>query len=346
MEKKTFLKNKLTMMCGLMSLAAMTLTAGTAAAYSSYGAQVDAFCPSTPFNGDCSLCHTASYADPTPAKDAFLANDLCYFCPDDAPCAPAPTCTDADNDGYFAEANCGTAVDCNDMDAAINPGATEICDNGVDENCDGVDAQCTPAPTCTDADGDGYFAEANCGTAVDCNDNDAAIYPGAAEICSDGIDNDCDQLVDAGDPDAVGCPANCTDADSDGYSVEGGDCGPVDCNDNDAAINPGAVEVCGDGIDNDCSGADRDCPVDGIDPVFELNNTCLKCHNDNSGDVGCNEEEWLAHPQKGFVSLAVFDAVTKYLTGSVCDGQVDGDRDDDHERQRSRKCKKRRSGDD
>ncbi|MEN8141385.1 MAG: FISUMP domain-containing protein [Thermodesulfobacteriota bacterium] len=53
----------------------------------------------------------------------------------------------------------------------------------------------------------------------------------------------------------------CTDGDGDGYSLEGGTCGLVDCDDTDGAINPGAAEVCGDGIDNDC-GADGEatCP--------------------------------------------------------------------------------------
>lgn len=44
---------------------------------------------------------------------------------------------------------------------------------------------------CTDTDGDGYFAEAGCGTTQDCNDNSAAIYPGAQEIKHDSIDQDC-----------------------------------------------------------------------------------------------------------------------------------------------------------
>ena len=72
-------------------------------------------------------------------------------------------------------------------------------------------------PTCTDDDSDGYFAESDCGTQVDCDDGDMAINPGAAEDCTDGIDNDCDGLIDADDPDAVDCPPGCTDADSDGY---------------------------------------------------------------------------------------------------------------------------------
>ena len=45
--------------------------------------------------------------------------------------------------------------------------------------------------TCEDVDGDGFFATTGCGTQVDCNDGSATVFPGAAEICRDGIDQDC-----------------------------------------------------------------------------------------------------------------------------------------------------------
>lgn len=48
--------------------------------------------------------------------------------------------------------------------------------------------------------------------------------------------------------------AVCTDQDKDLFSPDGGVCGPVDCNDADAAVNPGATEACSDNIDNDCNG--------------------------------------------------------------------------------------------
>jgi hypothetical protein len=60
---------------------------------------------------------------------------------------------------------------------------------------------------CTDLDGDNFAIEGGeCGP-VDCNDNDASINPGAEESCTDGIDNNCNDLIDAEDPAAVSCPA-------------------------------------------------------------------------------------------------------------------------------------------
>jgi len=65
--------------------------------------------------------------------------------------AEAPeTCTDNDSDGYYAESGCGTEVDCNDNDNSIYPGATEICGDGIDQDCSGNDLACgsdTTAPT-------------------------------------------------------------------------------------------------------------------------------------------------------------------------------------------------------
>ena len=73
---------------------------------------------------------------------------------------------------------------------------------------------CTP--TCTDNDGDGYYVQSGCGTggAVDCNDGNSNIKPTMPENCADGIDNNCDGMIDAQDP---GCnppapsPAPCPD---------------------------------------------------------------------------------------------------------------------------------------
>ena len=74
---------------------------------------------------------------------------------------------------------------------------------------------------CTDADGDGYAVEGGvCGPA-DCDDKDADVNPGAQEVCSNGVDDNCNGDIDAFDMD---CMLECTDADNDDYAIEGGVC--------------------------------------------------------------------------------------------------------------------------
>jgi hypothetical protein len=97
---------------------------------------------------------------------------------------------DLDRDG-FVDADCG-GEDCNDQIAFINPDALEICGNTVDEDCSGRVGD-------RDLDGDGANDDDDrCETpGNDCDDNNAAIRPGATEI-RDGFDNDCDAQWDEG----------------------------------------------------------------------------------------------------------------------------------------------------
>jgi Putative metal-binding motif/RTX calcium-binding nonapeptide repeat (4 copies) len=85
---------------------------------------------------------------------------------------------DADHDGF------SSAVDCNDSAANISPGAPEVFDNGVDENCDGRDN-----PN-LDRDADGFARPA------DCDDGNAAIRPNALEVRGNAIDENCDRRAE------------------------------------------------------------------------------------------------------------------------------------------------------
>jgi uncharacterized protein (TIGR02145 family) len=58
------------------------------------------------------------------------------------------TLVDADGDGFYHIDNPFSETDCDDADATRNPGATEICGNGIDDNCDGnIDEGCIPTVT-------------------------------------------------------------------------------------------------------------------------------------------------------------------------------------------------------
>ena len=122
-------------------------------------------------------------------------------------------CADGDGDGYGnpGQANCpnGAQTDCNPSYIGINPGATEIIGNNIDENCDGIIA----FPPCADTDGDGWVSESQCEGSFgiisnfkgfnDCDNSKGTVYPGAPEIC-DGIDNQCEGASKADEnPDSI-----------------------------------------------------------------------------------------------------------------------------------------------
>ena len=157
--------------------------------------------------------------------------------------------TDVDGDGYVeCDGWVGSAPDilgggdCAIDDSAIHPDVPEVCD--------AVDWDCSGDPFDKDTDDDGYIDFDPVCMGDDCDDEDPETYPGAPELC-DGKDNDCDGTV----------PADEIDDDGDGYVEcepwQGDDPGILsggDCDDTEQGFNPGADEICGDGIDNDCDG--------------------------------------------------------------------------------------------
>ncbi|MEC9388885.1 MAG: putative metal-binding motif-containing protein [Myxococcota bacterium] len=131
-----------------------------------------------------------------------------------------------------------------------NPGGTNSTGTDADDTDDDeVD------PNLADADGDGVAIADG-----DCDDDNADVFPGAGDQC-DGIDNDCDDVIDEGwekdtyyadtDGDEHGNPNRDMEAceQPDGYVLDN-----TDCNDSDAEVYPGAEEVIGDDKDNDCDG--------------------------------------------------------------------------------------------
>ena len=122
-----------------------------------------------------------------------------YPCPDDALfCNGFEYCNEIDDVCDHTGDPCTDWDDCTDdiceeeSDECYNPCAAT---GPEDPCCD--DPECVDAPICSDcwdSDGDGYDDEA-CG-GDDCDDSDPAVNPGAAEVCDNGIDDDCDGLTD------------------------------------------------------------------------------------------------------------------------------------------------------
>ncbi|MBW2732902.1 MAG: hypothetical protein JRH20_10965 [Deltaproteobacteria bacterium] len=173
---------------------------------------------------------------------------------------PFARCADGDGDGYGVGPDCSGVPDCDDNNAAINPDAKEICDNGRDDDCDlTVDDGC-PGVDCKDSDGDSFGVGSAC-VLADCDDENPAVYPWAKERCGDNLDDNCNGIADDG------CHGReCEDRDADGFGVGKGCPGPQDCNDLSFFTKPGASEVCGDGLDNDCDNvADDGCTETAVD---------------------------------------------------------------------------------
>ena len=124
------------------------------------------------------------------------------FPPDDDDSGPGDDDDDVadDDDSTQDDDDSGDDDDFGDDDDSAPVDDDDAADD--DDAVDDDDA--TPDPCVADADGDGVTACGPDGVAGnaddDCDDGEPQIYPGAPEVL-DGVDNDCDSLIDAVDPD-------------------------------------------------------------------------------------------------------------------------------------------------
>ena len=210
------------------------------------------------------------------------------------------------------------AFDCNDFQAQINPVAQEIC-NGIDDNCNTlVDDGLQFTNYFLDGDQDGFGSGSpqslcnNPGNGyslvnTDCNDAIAAINPSASETCN-SIDDNCNLQVDEGlvftnyfadnDGDGFGSPAqafpSCVPLN--GMVTNNGD-----CNDANANINPIAIEIGGNGIDENCDGQ-----ID--NSIFELNASISLYPNPTRSELNIQVNSSIIGSD-----LYIFDAVGKLV---------------------------------
>ena len=271
---------------------------------------------------------------------------------------------DADSDGYGDISNTTDSCtaptgyvsddsDCDDSDSSINPSGVEVCDT-LDNDCDGSIDDDSAADVLTwyaDTDGDGFgdisSTDIDCAQpsgfvsdSTDCDDSEAATYPGAAEYC-DTIDNNCDNIID--EDSAVDALTWHRDADADGYGDPGAttlSCSQpsgfltdsADCDDANNAIYPGATEYC-DSTDWDCDGDTYDDEASDaltwyadldLDGFGDLNNTAIACFQPSgylSDNTDCDD-----------TSSATYPGATEIWYDDIdenCDGLSDFDQDGD-----------------
>lgn len=251
------------------------------------------------------------------------------------------------------------AGDCDDTDANFNPGITvdnystlppETCGEVTlycdDSDNDGSKSSVGTTYTYQQTIEDPSLVERNCTADLaltDCNDEDATVYPTAAEIC-DGIDNDCDGAIEETvsayedkDSDTFGSStaAAVFFCESDevplGFSLNN-----TDCDDDDTGIYPGAPDVC-DGADNDCNGAvDDDVSLhstyyaDKDADTFGNNaDSIVSCYPDSTRKVlvggDCDDADENIYPGATETSFDNIDQDCGDTDGNGYDDDTDGD---------------------
>ena len=233
-----------------------------------------------------------------------------------------PDCDD-DADGFDTDAdpvNCPGGTDCNDADDGVHSTITcyKDCDGDGFGNATTGSTQCKAscsdfAPKCN---GNDWVADN-----TDCDDGDASVNPGAVEVPCNCKDDDCNATT----PDAE-------DKDGDGYDI----CSPADicnpdgkladCNDSDASVNPGAVEVPCNRKDDDCNATTPDGPDkdgDGYDICGPAD-----AYNPDGKEKDCHDEVSFGNCNQG---NEAFPGAAELCNGydDDCDGITDEGCDDD-----------------
>ncbi|MEK7236970.1 MAG: putative metal-binding motif-containing protein, partial [Nitrospirota bacterium] len=239
-------------------------------------------------------------------------------------CGTPIVCTDNDGDTFNKEGGACGSIDCNDNNASINPGAAEVCnridddctglaDDGITpstEVCDGIDNNCdgsidegisSSSTTCgVGACGATGTLSCVCGAMVD------SCTPGtpSAEVC-DGIDNDCNGLIDDIPPTPITCGV--------GACASTGILTCIQTIIIDTCVPfPPSPEVC-DGIDNDCNGATDD-------GIASTPTTCGVGACASTGTLSCVGGVLVDSCTPGTPSPEVCDGIDNDCNGVVDDG--------------------------
>lgn len=255
---------------------------------------------------------------------------------------------DADGDGYgvlppgprqcaMPAGHASLTIDCDDNNANLYPTNIEICDDGIDQDCDERDTESTD-----DEDEDGHVPSLCSEEGTDCDDQDEDTYDGAEEECDDDVDQNCDgrdtlstdDLDSDGETPAVcgGDGTDCNDNDAELHTRDDDNDGAApcfgDCDDNEPLAHPAFEEVCDDGVDNDCSAnpTEEDPDDDGVDDLDEDGDGSV---SPLCGGPDCDDTDPTIRPaeegDKGEDGATCADTVD-----NDCDGLIDAEDDDCH----------------
>ena len=244
-----------------------------------------------------------------------------------------------DNDGdTWGQATVGSSdLECAGYNLANQDGD---CDDGDSNTFPGSSPNDSSTSCMTDADGDDYGdtdPESGVTSGSDCDDSNATINSGAAEVTGDSVDQDCDGgevcYVDS-DGDSQGSTSTVVSTDSD-CSDEGEADNTSDCNDGDEDVYLGATETVGDEVDSDCDGGEicyQDADSDNYGSTTQVSSADPDCADtgESTNDQDCDDGEALANPGETEVCddgidndcSGEFDACGPYGSFSIEDGDV------------------------